>query len=368
MPQQKQTNAQTLKIWEHELDRAVSAVNRQKAASKNFSAFVFLTDVHWEHNNKNAVLLAKELMSRLSIKRFVFGGDIIMCQMYKQKAHKLVNDFLRHLSLLGEDGFYAVRGNHDCNGPLPPDPDQVWTDDEFYDVFMKYSNNKNTDGTKKLYNYSDDPEAKIRYYFLDTYASGQFPPDPGKLNSVPYDVQLKWLSDTASELDNDWGIAVIQHRNFNGCLLEQIPRLKERALIPTINDRDFPEFDQSGRVISPIIHLKKGDRYPVCDEFTTALIPVLNRIAKDPARPEIIGVITGHTHYDAELKTDGGYSIIATTCDAGESSSRKYDNYNPYRIQNTTSGQAFDIVGIDRTNHKLFFTRIGPGHDREFTY
>lgn len=368
MPQKQKTNTELLKVWKKELDRAEAVFNGHKSASKKFSSFIFVTDVHWEHNNKNAPLLAKELMSRLAIKRFVFGGDIIMCQMYKQKAHNLINDFLRRLSVLGSDGFYAVRGNHDCNGPLPPDPDQVLTDDEFYDVFLRYSNNKNTDGTKKLYNYSDDFEAKIRYYFLDTHASGAVPSVPAAINTVSYTEQLKWLQETAASLDKSWGIVVIQHRNFNGITPDRIPTPSERKLIPTLNDSAFPEFDETGRVLSPIQHLKKGDRYPLCDEFTTALIPVLDNIAKSSSSPDVIGVITGHTHYDAHLTTDGGYSIVATTCDAGESSSQKYDNFNPYRIQNTTSGQVIDIVGVDRTNRKLIFTRVGPGHDREYAY
>lgn len=357
--------------WEAKLNEAIDTVNQHKSNSENFSSFIFVTDIHWEKNNKNAVMLANYLKQKIGIKRFIFGGDIIMGQLYINQSKRLVDDWLNHLKLLGSDGWYAVRGNHDNNGAcLPKTPSDVWTDDEYYDNFLQYANNANKDGSKKLYNYTDDTHAKIRYYFLDTHSSGALPQDSSKINMVSYETQLEWLLQTVSELNNEWGIIIIQHRIFNLIpLKENVVLTKEmQALIPTVNDCDFPSFDNNGMVISPILKRKKGDGFPICDEFSTVLIPVLNRISADISAPDVIGVITGHAHFDAALKTRAGYSIICTTCDAGGSSSRKYDNYNPYRIPNTTIEQVLDIIQIDRTNRKLFLTRLGPGHNREFTY
>lgn len=56
--------------------------------------------------------------------------------------------------------------------------------------------------------------------------------------------------------------------------------------------------------------------------------------------------------------------LVATTCDA-------YANtvHSQYEmIKGTTTEQAFDIFSVDKTNKKIYTTRIGVGKDREFKY
>ena len=357
--------------WEAAVDAVAEKVNRHAAQSRQISSMIFVTDSHWEQNNGNTVPLIKALKQRTNLRRVVFGGDFLQGQPLLTDAARFTADWVEHMNGLGEDGWYAVRGNHDnnaCWGAYTSA--DVWTDDEFYDNYLRYAKNARDDGSKELYNYADDAEAKVRYYFLDTHSSGRTPPDPASINKVPFDTQVDWLRRTAAQLPTDWGIVVIQHCGFTEyqakedvCYTEE-----ERKWFPTLDGIGTPVYDEDGRYTGPYMGNIGFNQHGICEAHGKAIITPLNEIARDPNFPEVIAVITGHTHWDASLQTEGGYYLIATTCDAGATSCQCYDTLCPVRTPGTDREQLMDVIQIDRTRRKLFFTRLGAGIDREFTY
>jgi len=357
--------------WEDAVETAVQKVNRHTAEGEHVSSMIFFADSHWEQNNGNIVPLIKAMKEKTGVRRVVFGGDFLQGQPLLADAARAAADWVRQMNTLGEDGWYTVRGNHDnnaCWGAFSAK--EVWSDDDFYDNVMRYAKNARADGSRELYNYADDVENKIRYYFLDTHSSGAMPPDPESINKVPFETQMAWLRQTASELTPDWGIVVIQHCGFTEyrakeeiCYTEE-----ERKWFPTLDGLGSPVYDADGRYLGPYMGNVGFNQHGIAQTYGRAVVPPLNEIALDPGFPEVIAVITGHTHWDASLRTDGGYYLIATTCDAGSTSSQCFDTLCPARTPGTDREQLLDVVQIDREKRRVFFTRLGAGIDREFTY
>ena len=356
--------------WKPALERTVEKYKQHQAGKKNISALALIADMHWEHNCGNAVPLINALKARTDLRRVIFAGDIIQGQPSLADASRAVDDWVRHMNGLGEDGWYAVRGNHDNNACWMAFTEaDVWTDREYYDHVLRHAANDDPDGTGKLYGYADDPEARIRYVFLDTGSAGSTPPDPGTINTVSYEEQLCWLRDKAAELDCTWGIVVVQHIGF------QEYDVQDDAVYAPEEQRWFssldgiggdPVFDGQGHYKGPWMTCTGHKQAGICSGHIRALVPVLDAVAADPNGPEVIAVLTGHTHWDTSMKTAGGYFVIATTCDAGATSSTEYDVLCPCRIPGTDSEQLMDIVQIDRDDRKVYLTRLGSGYDREF--
>ena len=80
---------------------------------------------------------------------------------------------------------------------------------------------------------------------------------------------------------------------------------------------------------------------------------------------DIVAMIVGHIHQDKDTTTVHGIPIIATNCDAAGQSA---GNGGLVMEGNTATEQCFDIVNVDTTNRKLYFTRVGAGSDRQFNY
>lgn len=314
--------------WKWSLNTAVCEARRNIPSHGSVSSFIFVTDMHWENNNKNSIKLANYLGTELEIEHLIFGGDLLCGKSTKEEAKLVCENWLAAMNQF-HGKWYAVHGNHDNNGAwLPNTLDDVFTDDEYYDLIIKHSSNACTDGTKRLYNFADDMQNRIRYYFLADDSHG-FTKDglnvctkPG-VDSVPYFEQLEWMKKTVEELDSDWGIVVVEHRLFASLG-------------------------------------KNGKGEP--SEFCEMLLPVLREIRKTN---EIIGVFSGHTHWDDNILTDDGINIIATTSD---SVSGPGDPFLPLLKAGTCIEQALDLVQIDRHKKKIYMTRIGSGACREFDY
>ena len=76
--------------------------------------------------------------------------------------------------------------------------------------------------------------------------------------------------------------------------------------------------------------------------------------------------LVGHNHNDRSttLTSNGGKTllIVSTTTDA-------IGQKPPYTMTyGTDTEQAFDVVTIDTSAKKIYFTRVGAGSDREFSY
>ncbi|MBQ8350857.1 MAG: metallophosphoesterase [Clostridia bacterium] len=296
--------------WTWALNVAAYTVDQnEKKAGGGMSSFFFVTDTHWENNNKKTFDIANYLYEEAGIQHLVFGGDYINGSTTIEAAEPKVAAFLAAMETFRGD-WYAVRGNHDNNGAWEPETaGDVWTDAEYYEKFHQYSANAREDG--ELYNYVDDADAKIRYYFFDDGSTNPY--GATDVNTAAYATQMAWLKETAATLEEGWGIVVVQHR----------PR-----------------------------------------DFANQLLPVLNEIDKTN---DVIAVFGGHHHRDLSTLTDGGYYIITTTSDAGGSTSAG-DPITPNRTPGTSIEQLMEIVQIDRVNRKVYLIRVGAGASRVFDY
>ena len=304
--------------------------NEKKVSdSKNMSSFLFVTDMHWEGNAGNTVKVANYLRSEIGFENLYFGGDYMNGNNDLSIATRTAASWLATMETY-KGKWYAVRGNHDQNASWRPfSLDHVWTDAEYYQNILKYADNPDT-SEDKLYSYIDDTDAKIRYYFLADYSHGltkhtdiDTSTKPG-VNTVLYQEQLAWMQETANDLEEGWGIVVVEHRMFNN---------------PDANGNN------------------------VLTEFAKALIPVLNEIDKTN---EVIAVLSGHTHFEATHLTEGGYYIIAIPHDGDPGTVNNY--YTERLIPGTNTEQRMEYIQIDRENKKIYLTRIGTGVNREFDY
>ena len=324
-------NSSVPEYWEWALNVvAYNAKENEKNVidSKNMSSFLFVTDMHWEGNAGNTVKVANYLRSEIGFENLYFGGDFMNGNYNLRVAAQTASSWLRTMETY-KGKWYAVRGNHDQNGSWRPySLDHVWTDAEYYQNILQYADNPDT-SEDKLYSYIDDTDAKIRYYFLFDYSHGLTKTDvdtstkPG-VNAVSYEEQLVWMQETAKNLEEGWGIVVVEHRMFNN---------------PDANGNN------------------------VLTEFAKALIPVLNEIDKTN---EVIAVLSGHTHFEATHLTEGGYYIIAIPHDGDPGTVNNY--YTERLIPGTNTEQRMEYIQIDRENKKIYLTRIGTGVNREFDY
>ena len=75
----------------------------------------------------------------------------------------------------------------------------------------------------------------------------------------------------------------------------------------------------------------------------------------------MIGIISGHCHYDFS-SNDYGFLQISTTCDTHQEYGGLPDNAG------TTNEQAIDIFFVNIAARTLKSVRVGRGNDREWTW
>lgn len=273
-------------------------------------SFVFITDIHYEFNDKNSPPIVKYVLNNSSVNRVVCGGDVISGGGTNTKATALTSlaNARNSFRNIGVNPLY-LRGNHDNNTEISPaKPEIAISDSELYGILWKPIENEITMGSELNY-YFDNETQKIRYICLDT---GH--PD----TNVMSDAQITWMQNLITELDSSWSVLVLTHQFYS----------------------------------TP----------PTKDGNGTKIEAGLDAIY-DSANATIIGVVCGHSHRDYIGTSAKGYPIICTTCDirAGEGGGLT-------RTKNTTTEQAFDVFHVDFTNRMIYATRIGAGSDRSVGY
>lgn len=356
-----------LSYWRDTLCMVAGEVMRHRRSSNDISEFFFVSDTHHEINHQRSIPVANCLSDVLGIDRLIFGGDFMNGQDVLADSFAVRDAWLSLMDTF--HGFwYPARGNHDINTAFTPfSMDDFWTDADYHRYILQKSGvysvqsgmrvvrsvcpgmqDKHggavTEPTEDcLFYYVDDEKARIRYYFLDDGCFGLLDEVGGRydtsthprVNVIPYKEQLKWLQYTATAgqdaLQSGWGLVVVEHRMFN----------------------PYPISDWTPGV---------SGCYKM---LTEALHEILPRLTAEGV--EIIAVLSGHTHWDADCQTPDGYPVVAITCDA-DYLGQKQERYALERYAGSATEQAMDIVQIDRQNRRLYFTRIGSGVNRSFSY
>lgn len=315
-----------------------TVLSKKTLCGNDGDSFVFITDTHIEYSEMHSPSLVKYVIDKANIRKIICGGDVMNGGSTKSEGIEKVSEwYFKMNTRLSPYPIYTMIGNHDINASWGQGSSAWFNDEEVYSLFVAPVEDKvNTDG--KNYYYFDNPSQKIRYYILDGHwpdaTNGEIIDNRGV--NTNYVEQLNWLESTALELEAGWSIVVMQHIVYG---------------LATYSGHT---------VISAEI-----------TDIGNMLISKLDAMADNANAPTIIGVICGHAHYDWHTYSVKGYPIVVSDCDtnsgADESIGAAAGIGGYYQI-GTIQEHAFDIVNIDKTRRKLYFTRIGRGSDREFNY
>ena len=286
-----------------EIDTAMNAIGGHG------DAVLYFTDPHWSSNQQRTPNIARYIRAHTSIKNVFCGGDI---------ATGGGRDLSGYRDAWNGVTVFTFRGNHDQN-PLSSDESDIISDEEYYNLILRPIEDKAT-LAGQLYFHLDNEAQKIRYIFMDSGCAW---------TSTLDDVQINWIKERLTELDEGWSALVMQHMVFDG-------------------------------------NAKNGDNIALSSRGTL-LVNTINAVW-DQLKCNIIGILTGHIHSDYSItESVHGYPIIATSCDNGAAARNDYDPVNPSMV-GTVSEQLLDAVCIDTSARTIQCIRIGAGSNRTFTY
>jgi len=267
-------------------------------------AFYFVTDTHWEVNQKHSPALIQELNKKLNIQRIFHGGDVYHNgEIIDNYEVDCINSYRK---AIGKDNVYACSGNH-----------EFLSGDTYGDVYVEtgmHLNDVTFGGTNKQYYYSDNKAKKIRYIIL--YGFGV------RINgSYTYGFddaeQLSWFEDIALDVETGWDIIIFTH-----------------YVASPSNSSNTYEYIGYYNNFKDIVNNYNGNG-------------------------RIVSIITGHTHRDFVVLDRTKVPIIVTTCDHNAFLDNSFENLTVPRTSGTINEQAFDVVIYDKENVLMHFVRIG---------
>ena len=299
-------HARTTVKYMAEIDEKIERINAISQENNIADSFFYITDLHWEDNNKKSPRIMQYIQSNTDVDTIVFGGDYIS-RRYTDKQAAL--DMMQKcIDAFTAKEYCAIIGNHEMNISDGENDDATPVTAEEINFVL------NKGRFDKTYFCVEDEADKICKVFLDT---NMFVKD-GE--------QYAWLKDTLVSLDSDMTVFIFMHI--------------------------YNDYKPAG---VPLTIASTGTR----------LYELLSDINGDMSC-SVGGIFSGHTHRDFLEKNDLGYAVVATTCDGIGAYDLCDDSYE--RVKGEFSEQAFDVVQVDTSNRKVFLTRIGAGYDREYTY
>lgn len=316
--------------WLSTLESKIATVRGlQKTCGTRGDEFVYITDYHDSrmsfYNCNVSISMIERIMRKTSTRFVLFGGDGFDHEAsivaYREGAYNFYDKF----NFLKAGQFYPVIGNHEFYSNLGGTPDDVMTADEAYNIYLKRYESFfiDTDFTKSYC--FDNTVQKIRYFVLGC-----------DYDSVMSNNQIEWLMNHLLNLPLGYSIVVITH---SGLYFDQ-----EAPFTPLI-DESFQ------LILDGLDALKEG--------WPTTINGITYDFT-DKAR-DVICALSGHNHRDMATTTETGIPVIGRAADTLASEVLAHE-------KGTITEQAFDIVNIDMTNRKIYFTRIGAGNSAEFNY
>lgn len=294
--------------WKNHIDTKITEINTlSESYGAEADCFIFITDQHRNTGAGNEITLMNHIIENTSVKRIVFGGDIVQGSTSDKSIFR---EYQQKLSK--EATILAMRGNHDVWGNS--------VEKDFWDIWCRPLENK-ASLTNKLWYYYDDKVRKIRYIVTDsTYASAD------GTNNLTSSEQITWMQERINELTEEWTVLVFHHGVWTA---------SKEATMPINNDGQL-------------------------------MIDSINAIY-DTAKCKIAGLYVGHCHRDYHTNTEKGYLLVGTTLDCYNSGQSSYD-VNFTHTKGTTTEHAFDVVFFIPSSRTIKTIRIGAGKNREFTY
>lgn len=318
------------KYWKQNLDAAIARVRRNMArAGSQGLTFLWITDQHWENNNRNSPALVASMMKNTQIPYMICGGDLIN-EGAKDDEIQAISDCIAQFKQPGFN-FPVVFGNHDSNAnwaDRTANADKILSKDEIGALLI---NHGFAQDNQTMLNYPEDFSFKLTFDHTPLNSNwAVFAFDTGTGGTVSTE-QLQELIDLAKE---DKQIVVVAHWMLdNGkwssasddidLLIDAINKKQ-----PSVVTNNYGTFDLTG------------------------------------VKAHIVMTLAGHEHKDGLRYTTDGTPNIVTDSDNGV---RSGNTDYPYIVGSTTE-QCFDVFTIDLTNQKIYDVRVGRGIDREFAF
>lgn len=318
-------------------------VNALQKTSDTFS-FIFITDVHIQHNAKHSIPLIKHLIKNCNINDVVGGGDWVTAWLSDAEGKQgLKDDYDELTQLFADIPLIKTVGNHDWawggNNQFNLTEPEIY-DWYFKDDIEKCGAVKNNNGDSTTYFYKDDVKNKMRYI---------------SVNDMDYEIET-----------NEDGSVKGNGKTFYYTLSdEQITWLKEEAL-------RLPDDEWTCLIFSHIASWDKSDAGYNCDEVQ--LKDKVRKVVEDfknktgdftDYKGDFVAWLSGHEHLDDMIyfSNNGGFVQVISDGDTTLTSEE-----GRIRNLNTVEEQSFQVFTVDKNKKRVYCTRIGSGEDRSFNY
>ena len=280
------------------LTRKVNTINTlARSCASDADIFYFITDVHWEKNQKHSPTIIEWMNKRINVPRLFCGGD--NADTFDPAAE--VSRKLRYA--MGNGEYYFVDGNHEYL------LSKTYSDN-FY-AHREYMTKAVYGDALRTYYYVDNPATKMRYIILSTYGEWSGGSENPRLDDAD---QLSWFTNTALNVEDGWTVIVFAHifSTYTGTFVTG----------------------------------------------TTNLISAMASMAHGEVACIIQG--DQHHDYTLTVN-NGAIPVVCTTCDKNIPVSYSTPDMedSDVRQTGTIKEQAFDVVVVDKTNKNVHFVRIG---------
>lgn len=204
-------------------------------------------------------------------------------------------------------------------------------------------------GTQSSYSFHDFDDKKLRVILLsafenpEIYTASGLPKYTRDYNSVYSGAQINWLVNQALVTPTGYDILIFTHCAPQG-YMNNLPYAGYTNVNHDILVGVLKAFANHGSYSAT----GSNSDYPVSVNCNFS-----------SASGKLIGVVVGHEHRDANVKTDAGVNFIQRTCFLASGSGRQLGTINE---------DAFDIIEVDTTSKSINFNRFGSGSSLHFNY
>ena len=325
--------------WQSSMDNVISKVKTlQDAGGADVVNFCWFSDLHYVPTSKyveNVGKLCAYAMNKCDIPFTMFTGDTVTASGLP--SEETMFEHIRAagdmLSPIGNENLLWMRGNHDDvwgtydNGSTTVHFVNKSSKQKMFNVMHREQTKdfRRVYGDHGTYFYIDNTPQKVRFICLNSqfYDGGDITATTGQMTSGFGTDQLYWLEHHALQVDDDWSVIIGFH----------IPPTAK-----SINGNTYY-----------LGQLSDGNDF---------------RNLMNKTDTNVIGIFCGHCHADAIVTGDLPCPIVTIT----SAINTPYDSEWSTRVQGTDTETAIDIVSINKSERKIYCTRLGYGSDRNTSY